>query len=319
MKAKAAGPTFVAIDFETADTGRDSACAVGVVRVEAGRVVRREHRLIRPPRRTFQFTYLHGISWRDVEREGTFDDVRPTLASVLAPARGRAIRNRCAVGRRNADRPSGQKEAPEVEGFLQQPRGLSPVGETGFEPATPWSRRTKCGHPPLRTASLRLASVRNFTSRGHRRSPPDGRFSTTYQSAYGAGTAAIRAARGAAHRCGSGPAAPRLQGHRLQDGEGRLASSCPRAQRRPHPEIRLGRVRYAGFVSRERRPSCELSPGLRDVRGRRRHDAGKLRRKSPNPSVEEIESQLDRWLLQVDEWLPILGHGEDHEAAVEVP
>lgn len=93
MKAKAAGPTFVAIDFETADTGRDSACAVGLVRVEAGRVVRREHRLIRPPRQTFQFTYVHGISWRDVEREGTFDDVWPELASVLAGAEFLAAHN----------------------------------------------------------------------------------------------------------------------------------------------------------------------------------------------------------------------------------
>ena len=32
----AAPPTFVAIDFETADYGRDSACALALVRVEAG-------------------------------------------------------------------------------------------------------------------------------------------------------------------------------------------------------------------------------------------------------------------------------------------
>ena len=44
---------FVAIDFETADYQRDSACAVALVRVESGKIVAREHRLIRPPRRTF--------------------------------------------------------------------------------------------------------------------------------------------------------------------------------------------------------------------------------------------------------------------------
>src|SRR5947209_2554865 len=33
------GPTFVAIDFETADSGADSACAVGLVRVQAGLAV----------------------------------------------------------------------------------------------------------------------------------------------------------------------------------------------------------------------------------------------------------------------------------------
>ena len=32
----AAPPTFVALDFETADYGRDSACALALVRVEAG-------------------------------------------------------------------------------------------------------------------------------------------------------------------------------------------------------------------------------------------------------------------------------------------
>src|SRR5205085_9653487 len=46
---------FVAIDFETADHGRDSACAVALVRVERGRIVRRETRRIRPPRSRFFF------------------------------------------------------------------------------------------------------------------------------------------------------------------------------------------------------------------------------------------------------------------------
>ncbi len=43
----------------------------------------------------------------------------------------------------------------------------------------------------------------------------------------------------------------------------------------------------------------------------------KLRWKSPSASAEEIDRQLDRWLLQVDEALPSLGTHEDHEAAVE--
>jgi DNA polymerase-3 subunit epsilon len=55
-------PTFAAIDFETADYGRDSACAVAVVRVEGRVVVDRVRYYIRPPRRHFVFSYLHGIS-----------------------------------------------------------------------------------------------------------------------------------------------------------------------------------------------------------------------------------------------------------------
>ena len=50
---------FVAIDFETADDGRDSACAVALVRVEGATIVRREVALIRPPRQVMKFTGDH--------------------------------------------------------------------------------------------------------------------------------------------------------------------------------------------------------------------------------------------------------------------
>ena len=39
--------TFAAIDFETADYCRDSACAVGVVRVQGDKIVARHYELIR--------------------------------------------------------------------------------------------------------------------------------------------------------------------------------------------------------------------------------------------------------------------------------
>ncbi len=42
-------PTFVAIDFETADYGRHSACALALVRVAAGVIVQRAIHYIRPP------------------------------------------------------------------------------------------------------------------------------------------------------------------------------------------------------------------------------------------------------------------------------
>ncbi len=78
--------TFVAIDFETADSGRDSACAVGVVRVEKGRIVHREERFIRPPRPYFEFTYIHGITWERVAREPAFRELWPKLRPVMAGA-----------------------------------------------------------------------------------------------------------------------------------------------------------------------------------------------------------------------------------------
>jgi DNA polymerase-3 subunit epsilon len=83
----AALPDFVALDFETADYSRDSACAVALVRVSGGEIVRRAHRLIRPPRQRFVFTHLHGISWADVAGEPAFGEVWPELQEVLAGAR----------------------------------------------------------------------------------------------------------------------------------------------------------------------------------------------------------------------------------------
>jgi DNA polymerase III subunit epsilon len=77
---------FVAIDFETADSGRDSACSVACVRVEGGRVVRTEHRLIRPPRERFQFTHVHGIRWEDVASAPTFGEVWRDVAPILEGA-----------------------------------------------------------------------------------------------------------------------------------------------------------------------------------------------------------------------------------------
>jgi DNA polymerase-3 subunit epsilon len=71
------------LDFETADYGRDSACALSIVFVEDGSIIDTWTRLIRPPRRDFIFTYLHGISWRDVHDKPTFGDAWPEVADRL--------------------------------------------------------------------------------------------------------------------------------------------------------------------------------------------------------------------------------------------
>jgi DNA polymerase-3 subunit epsilon len=85
--------TFVALDFETADRGRDSACALGIVRVEQGQVVNRFYTLIRPPRREFEFTDIHGITWTDVKNEPNFEDLWPLLAEQLDGAEFFAAHN----------------------------------------------------------------------------------------------------------------------------------------------------------------------------------------------------------------------------------
>ena len=86
-------PTFAAIDFETADYGRDSACAVAVVRVEGQAIVERMHYYIRPPRRDFVFSYLHGISWSDVVDAPTFRQLWPSLQKRLADVEFLAAHN----------------------------------------------------------------------------------------------------------------------------------------------------------------------------------------------------------------------------------
>jgi DNA polymerase-3 subunit epsilon len=74
---------FAAIDFETADCGRDSACALSVVVAEKGKIVARETALIKPPRRDFIFTYLHGISWNDVAKKPAFGQVWKKLKKLV--------------------------------------------------------------------------------------------------------------------------------------------------------------------------------------------------------------------------------------------
>ena len=76
----------MALDFETADYAADSACALGMVRVESGRIVSRDYRLIRPPRPHFAFTWLHGISWDQVRSEPPFGEVWAEMSRMVEGA-----------------------------------------------------------------------------------------------------------------------------------------------------------------------------------------------------------------------------------------
>ena len=74
---------FAALDFETADYGRDSACALSIVIVENDTVLDIWTRLIRPPRREFVFTYLHGIAWSHVKDQPSFGELWQEAAQKL--------------------------------------------------------------------------------------------------------------------------------------------------------------------------------------------------------------------------------------------
>ncbi len=71
--------SFIAIDFETADYKRNSACAIGIVKVTDSEIVEKVSFLIRPPSSRFMFTHIHGIIWEDVRNQPTFSGVWPRI------------------------------------------------------------------------------------------------------------------------------------------------------------------------------------------------------------------------------------------------
>lgn len=75
---------FVAIDFETANSSRDSACSLGAVAVENGRITQRKYTLINPKVEFQEFcTYIHGITQDAVESSPSFEEIYPALYKML--------------------------------------------------------------------------------------------------------------------------------------------------------------------------------------------------------------------------------------------
>jgi len=79
-------PNIIALDFETANERRDSACAVGLAWIADGAVVRRESRLIRPPELRFSpgNIRVHGIVPADVRTQPLFPEVMAEFLPDLA-------------------------------------------------------------------------------------------------------------------------------------------------------------------------------------------------------------------------------------------
>lgn len=72
---------FLALDFETANRNPDSACAIGLVRVEDSQIVQRDYFLIRPPKFWFEFSHIHNIFWEDVAAQLRFDELWTVLGN----------------------------------------------------------------------------------------------------------------------------------------------------------------------------------------------------------------------------------------------
>lgn len=81
-----AADTFVAVDFETANSSSGaSACQVALVRVQGQRVVERYASLVRPPEglQHFEFTHIHGISARDVATAPSWNELLPSVTGFV--------------------------------------------------------------------------------------------------------------------------------------------------------------------------------------------------------------------------------------------
>lgn len=76
---------FIALDFETANELRNSACSIGLVRVENGIVTARYYTLIKPE--PVRFSYwnikIHGIRPEDVSDAPTFGQAWPAIRDFI--------------------------------------------------------------------------------------------------------------------------------------------------------------------------------------------------------------------------------------------
>jgi DNA polymerase-3 subunit epsilon len=78
--------TVVVFDFETANYGLESACALSMVRVINDEIDTERTFLIKPPNRNFRFTYLHGISWDNVRDSPTFAEIFSDISDFIEGA-----------------------------------------------------------------------------------------------------------------------------------------------------------------------------------------------------------------------------------------
>lgn len=79
------GDRFVALDFETATSHRDSACALGAAMVEDGRIVSERSWLFRPPGNRYDMgnIAIHGIHPRDTEDSPDFGETWEEISEFV--------------------------------------------------------------------------------------------------------------------------------------------------------------------------------------------------------------------------------------------
>lgn len=76
---------FITIDFETANSERNSPCEIGLTFVKNKQIVETKSWLIKPMVNRFDYfnTLIHGITWKDVEQEREFDELWVELKPLI--------------------------------------------------------------------------------------------------------------------------------------------------------------------------------------------------------------------------------------------
>lgn len=78
--------SVIALDFETSDRWADSACALGLTKIENGVITDELYHLIRPPRSYVCFTEIHGLTWDMLKDAPTFDKLWPEFSRFMQGA-----------------------------------------------------------------------------------------------------------------------------------------------------------------------------------------------------------------------------------------
>ena len=79
-------PLCVAIDFETSGNAAHSACAVGLARIEGGRVTEQFYSLVRPPSSLVRYTDIHGLTWPMLKDAPVFGEIWPQMETFMKGA-----------------------------------------------------------------------------------------------------------------------------------------------------------------------------------------------------------------------------------------
>lgn len=74
---------YTAIDFETADYGKDSACALGLVKIQDYSIIDSYYCLIRPPRPKVMFTDIHNLTWDMLRDKPSLKEQWQDIAAFL--------------------------------------------------------------------------------------------------------------------------------------------------------------------------------------------------------------------------------------------